>query len=161
MYNSIYGFTLQAQANSIYMHVFIILLANHGVDNFDVPYTVLCCVTFGWAFLYGSSISGCPCVGDQRPNVTPADIVFIIEERPHQTYKREGSNLLYTHRLPLIDALCGTSFTLQTLDDRRLPVSVQSTMSPNSVKVSILVLCCACLISLLIFIVQSLSLGLL
>ena len=74
--------------------------------------------------------------GDQRPGVTPADIVFMVEEKPHARFKREGNDLLYTHRLPLVEALCGPSFRVQTLDGRSLPVTVQSSVGPNSVKVS-------------------------
>lgn len=39
--------------------------------------------------------------GDQTHGKIPADIVFIIRDKPHQLYKREGSDVRYTARLSL------------------------------------------------------------
>ena len=60
--------------------------------------------------------------GDERPGTTPADLVFIIEEKPHQKFSREGNDLVYNAKLPLVDALCGATVNLTTLDGRPLKV---------------------------------------
>ncbi len=39
--------------------------------------------------------------GDQAPNKIPADIVFIIRDKPHALFKREGSDLKYTAKVTL------------------------------------------------------------
>ena len=39
--------------------------------------------------------------GDQAPNKIPADIVFIIRDKPHPNFKREGSDLKYTCQISL------------------------------------------------------------
>lgn len=39
--------------------------------------------------------------GDQTKGKIPADIVFIIRDKPHPLFKREGSDLRYTARLTL------------------------------------------------------------
>ena len=39
--------------------------------------------------------------GDQAPNKIPADIVFIIRDKPHALFKREGSDLKYTAKVSL------------------------------------------------------------
>lgn len=39
--------------------------------------------------------------GDQSPGKIPSDIVFIIRDKPHAMFKREGSDLRYTARLTL------------------------------------------------------------
>ena len=39
--------------------------------------------------------------GDQAPNKIPADIVFIIRDKPHQHFKREGPDLKYSSRITL------------------------------------------------------------
>lgn len=39
--------------------------------------------------------------GDQGRNKIPADIVFIIRDKPHVHFKREGSDIRYTAKLPL------------------------------------------------------------
>ena len=60
--------------------------------------------------------------GDERPGTTPADLVFVIEERPHQKFSREGNDLVYSAKLPLVDALCGATVKLTSLDGRPLTV---------------------------------------
>lgn len=39
--------------------------------------------------------------GDQRGNNIPADIVFIIRDKTHPHFKREGNNLMYTAQITL------------------------------------------------------------
>ena len=39
--------------------------------------------------------------GDQAKGKIPADIVFIIRDKPHSLFRREGSDLRYTARLTL------------------------------------------------------------
>jgi DnaJ family protein B protein 4 len=34
-------------------------------------------------------------------------MVFVIEEKPHTTFKREGDDLVYNFQVPLVDALTG------------------------------------------------------
>lgn len=41
--------------------------------------------------------------GDQGKNKIPADIVFIIRDKPHPLFKREGSDLRYTAKISLRD----------------------------------------------------------
>lgn len=58
------------------------------------------------------------------------DVVFVIEEKPHPTFKREGDDLVYTLKVPLVDALAGpagggnTSKTLTHLDGRSVSYNV-------------------------------------
>jgi DnaJ-class molecular chaperone len=39
--------------------------------------------------------------GDQAPHKIPADIVFIIRDKPHQLFHREGSDIKYTAKVSL------------------------------------------------------------
>ncbi len=39
--------------------------------------------------------------GDQAPNKIPADIVFIIRDKPHPQFKRDGTDLKYTCKVSL------------------------------------------------------------
>ena len=50
-----------------------------------------------------------PREGDQHPGRVAADIIFIIRDKPHAHFKREGADLRYKCKLPLRDALCGTT----------------------------------------------------
>jgi DnaJ-class molecular chaperone len=69
--------------------------------------------------------------GDERPGVVPADVVFIIDEKPHSTFKREGNDLVYTARLPLVEALTGTAVRMTLLDGRSLTIAVPEVISPT------------------------------
>lgn len=73
--------------------------------------------------------------GDEHPGREAADIVFQIDEKPHPTFKRDGNDLIYTHRLPLVDALSGTTVQLQGLDGSPIRVPVDEVITPDTVKV--------------------------
>lgn len=45
--------------------------------------------------------------GDQEPNVTPGDVVFVVDEKPHDKFKRRGHDLSYDCELDLLTALAG------------------------------------------------------
>ena len=45
--------------------------------------------------------------GDQAPNKIPADIVFIIRDKPPPHFKREGSDLKYTCQISLKEVRIG------------------------------------------------------
>ncbi|XP_068142068.1 dnaJ protein homolog 1 [Drosophila tropicalis] len=66
-----------------------------------------------------------PREGDQAPQKTPADIIFIIRDKPHTQFKREGSDLRYTAQVSLKQALCGTPLTIPTLQGDSIAVNTQ------------------------------------
>merc|ERR1719215_1952711 len=64
------------------------------------------------------------------------DVVFIIREKKHPLYTREGSNLLHHRKIPLVDALTGFSFELPHLEPgKTLRISVNDTVTPTYTKV--------------------------
>ncbi|KAK9915026.1 hypothetical protein WJX75_003741 [Coccomyxa subellipsoidea] len=75
-----------------------------------------------------------PKKGDERPGHVPADIVFVINEKKHPVFEREGNDLIHTAKLPLVDALCGATVRLTTLDGRPLTVSVSDVARPGAEK---------------------------
>ncbi|KAJ6435000.1 hypothetical protein OIU84_000276 [Salix udensis] len=46
-----------------------------------------------------------PDKGNEQQNQLPADLVFIIDEKPHTTYKRDGNDLIISHKVTLAEAL--------------------------------------------------------
>lgn len=60
--------------------------------------------------------------GDMEPGLDlPSDIVVVLDERPHETFKRcQKNDLLTTLDLNLNEALCGFTRAIKTLDDRTL-----------------------------------------
>lgn len=53
--------------------------------------------------------------GDERPGYLPADVIFVIEEKKHPMFKREGDDLELGVRIPLVQALTGCTITVPTL----------------------------------------------
>lgn len=72
--------------------------------------------------------------GDQSPNTIPADIVFIIRDKPHPTYKREGSDLKYLAKITLREALCGCKMDVPTLTGEKIALRINDVIKPNSTK---------------------------
>ena len=73
--------------------------------------------------------------GDERPGVVPADIIFVVDEKNHATYRRDGSDLLYSTRMSLVDALCGTTLSIPHLDGTTLAVPVLDIITPTATKI--------------------------
>merc|ERR550525_1779840 len=73
--------------------------------------------------------------GDKIPGKIPADIAFVIRDKPHPLYARDGSNIIYTHKLNLRDALCGSVIEIPTLDGRKQGLNLMDeVIKPNTVK---------------------------
>ena len=62
--------------------------------------------------------------GDQIPGKVPADIVFVIKDKPHPKYKRDGENIIYTAKITLREALCGTTVKVPTLSGRTVQLNL-------------------------------------
>ena len=73
--------------------------------------------------------------GDQMPGTVPADIVFVIQDKPHPLYKREGNDLVHHASISLKEALCGGTYRLKHLDGTTLQIPLDSVISPGSRKV--------------------------
>ncbi|KAM3412724.1 hypothetical protein ACQJBY_004087 [Aegilops geniculata] len=58
--------------------------------------------------------------GNERPNTVPADVVFVVDEKPHPVFARDGDDLVATCRAPL----AGRAVQLTALDGRGLTVPV-------------------------------------
>lgn len=82
----------------------------------------------GWKA--GTSITF-PKEGDEAPGVIPADLVFVIGEKPHAHFKRKGNDLVYTARISLLQALTDCTVTVPTLDGRQVPVACNEVVAPG------------------------------
>ncbi|XP_027346254.1 dnaJ homolog subfamily B member 4-like isoform X2 [Abrus precatorius] len=69
--------------------------------------------------------------GNEQPNVAPADLVFIIDEKPHGVFTRDGNDLVVTQKISLAEALTGYTVHLTTLDGRNLSIPINSVIHPN------------------------------
>ncbi|PIN09201.1 Molecular chaperone (DnaJ superfamily) [Handroanthus impetiginosus] len=69
--------------------------------------------------------------GNEQRGVIPSDLVFIIDEKPHSTFKRDGSDLIATQKISLVEALTGYTVQVTTLDGRNLTIPINSIISPT------------------------------
>lgn len=58
--------------------------------------------------------------GDELPGVIPADIIFEIEEKPHDRFRRDGKDLHYTSKIDLNTAYTGGKVNVRHLDGRNV-----------------------------------------
>jgi DnaJ family protein B protein 4 len=68
---------------------------------------------------------------EQAPHGDSQDLVFVVEEKPHETFTREGNDLLCRVPISLVEALTGSPGgkivkSVEMLDGRRLQVTVPS-----------------------------------
>jgi len=61
---------------------------------------------------------------DQAPGVESGDVVIVLEERPHERFKRNDNELYTEVELDLLTALGGGQFSIKHLDDRVLLITL-------------------------------------
>lgn len=75
-----------------------------------------------------------PRAGNEQPNGEAQDLVFVVEEKPHDVFTREGDDLICRLRIPLVEALTGVEGkkTIVALDGRKLQISLPGgVVKPN------------------------------
>ena len=75
-----------------------------------------------------------PREGDQSGHNIPADIVFIIKDKPHPLFKRDGADLRYTAKISLKEALCGCSISVPTVTGERITQRFNEVIKPTTTK---------------------------
>ena len=69
--------------------------------------------------------------GNEQPNVIASDLVFVIDEKPHPVFTRDGNDLVVTQKVSLAEALTGYTVHLSTLDGRVLNIPVNNVIHPT------------------------------
>lgn len=73
--------------------------------------------------------------GDQAPNTVPADVIFIIQDKPHPYFKRDGSNVIHTAKISLKGALtCNSTIRVPTLDGDPVTLAIKDIVKPTTTK---------------------------
>ena len=76
-----------------------------------------------------------PKEGDKVPGKIPADIAFIIRDKPHPMFTREGEDLHYTYKVALREALCGTLVEVPTLSGSKVGLDCRGeVLNPSSTR---------------------------
>lgn len=95
-----------------------------------VEETLEICVKPGWREGTRITFAG---KGDELPGQPAQDIVFVVRQKPHPTFTREGDDLVTQMRIPLSKALGGGSVDVHTLDSqpRILRVPLREVVRPG------------------------------
>lgn len=101
-------------------------------DNFGKPTTVeeVLAIDIKPGWKKGTKITF-PEKGNQEAGLLPGDLIFVIDEKPHATFKRDGNDLLVYQKLSLLEALTGKTLNLTTLDGRDLTFEVSDIVKPG------------------------------
>jgi len=72
---------------------------------------------------------------DELPGTIAGDVVFVVQEKEHEVFKRKGADLVVTINLELTEALCGFTKTISHLDGRTLRIdsTAGKVIAPDSV----------------------------
>ncbi|KTW29275.1 chaperone DnaJ [Pneumocystis carinii B80] len=75
--------------------------------------------------------------GDQGPNIIPGDVIFVLEQKEHHSFKRRDDDLYTVLKIDLITSLAGGKVFLQHLDDRYLEINILpgECIKPGEIKV--------------------------
>ena len=73
--------------------------------------------------------------GDQFPGRIPSDIIFVIKQKPHSVYRRDGNDLRYTARISLREALTSSiRVPIPTIDHEVIPLELKEIVNPKTEK---------------------------
>lgn len=73
--------------------------------------------------------------GNEQAGVIPADLIFVVDEKPHEVFKRDGNDLLTTQKVTLAEALTGCVITIPLLNAKTLTVQCTEIIYPGYEKV--------------------------
>ena len=59
---------------------------------------------------------------DENPGTIPGDVIFVVQEKEHDVFKRKGNDLIVSIDLTLSESLCGFTRTITHLDNRILRI---------------------------------------
>lgn len=61
---------------------------------------------------------------DEVPGTLPGDVIIVVQQKEHETFKRKGADLVVMMEISLTEALCGFTRTITHLDNRVLHIEV-------------------------------------
>lgn len=74
--------------------------------------------------------------GDEVPGGQPGDIIFVIEEKKHPRFTRDGNNLLVRVPVSLKDALNGARVSVPTIDEKTVELDMRDeVIAPDTKKI--------------------------
>ncbi|KAF7124843.1 hypothetical protein RHSIM_Rhsim12G0056300 [Rhododendron simsii] len=69
--------------------------------------------------------------GNQEPGMTPGDLIFVVDEKPHALFKRDGNDLIVHQKISLLETLTGKTLDLIALDGRNITMPLKGITRPS------------------------------
>lgn len=73
--------------------------------------------------------------GNEHQGIIPADLIFVIDEKPHDIFKRDGSDLVIVQKITLAEALGGSTVLIPLLNGKTLTVPLTEVIYPGYEKI--------------------------
>lgn len=70
--------------------------------------------------------------GDQNPESIPADIVFVVKDKVHNLFERDGNDIRYNCSISLKQALCGANIMVPSLTGEKIPLNIKDVVQPDT-----------------------------
>ncbi|GAV71950.1 DnaJ_C domain-containing protein [Cephalotus follicularis] len=74
-------------------------------------------------------------MGDERPGTEPADVIFVIDEKRHPLFRREGDDLELAVEIPLVKALTGCTIAVPLLGGDNMTLTIDEVINPGHEKI--------------------------
>ncbi|CAN6476045.1 unnamed protein product [Victoria cruziana] len=75
------------------------------------------------------------CLGDERPGMLPADLVFLIVEKHHPLFRRDGNDLILVLEVSLVKALTGCTLSIPLLGGEKMYLALNDIIYPGYEKI--------------------------
>ena len=77
-----------------------------------------------------------PKEGDRVPGKIPSDVVFVIGEKKHDLFERDGNNLKHKVKITLKNALCGRyKVVIPIIEGERIQTTIEKMVDPQTVDI--------------------------
>jgi DnaJ-class molecular chaperone len=67
-----------------------------------------------------------------QPDTLPGDVILVLQQKEHATFKRKGNDLFVEKEISLTEALCGYQFVVEHLDGRQVQTVPQSSLTDRN-----------------------------
>jgi DnaJ homolog subfamily B member 4 len=102
------------------------------VNGVDAEETIDIGAKPGWKA--GTKITFSGKGGDSIPGRPAADLVFVVKEKPHALFKRDGNDLVMDRTVTLKEALCGYLLQFDHLNGASYKFQISDVIQPDMTK---------------------------
>ena len=74
-------------------------------------------------------------MGNETPGTYPSDIIFVVTEKKHPLFRRDGEDLKLVKKVPLVKALAGWTLSVPLLGGEKMSLEIDEIIRPGFEKV--------------------------